>query len=79
MDLTKQFPDISREVREKFRLRKKLYPNFNYNSLPPYETDKYLDSVHNHGARKWIFKLLFLATIGSLILYLLILSVPKMF
>jgi hypothetical protein len=76
MDLIKQFPDISMEVREKFRLRKKLNPNYMSNSMPRYETNKYLinATTRGHGV-KWLgTKLFIIVLLCSILIYLAILN-----
>jgi hypothetical protein len=78
MDLTKQFPDISMEVREKFRLYKKLYPNFTSDSLPPYETDKYLTNSSGQASKR-LGKLALVIVASALLIYLAILNAPDIF
>ncbi len=73
MDMIKQFPDISMEVREKYRLRKKLQPKHMYESDLVYDTVKYLTNSPNHGIKNWGVKLVLLVLVSATIIYFIIL------
>jgi len=71
MDIIKQFPDISMEVRDKYRLRKKLHSRHTSDSDLVYTTVKYLTNSPNHGIKYWGVKLLLLVLATSLLIYLI--------
>lgn len=71
MDLIRQFPDISMEVREKNKLRRKIYPRHQIDFHSRYDAESSRINSFNHRIKNLGIKLVLFLAIGSLLIYLL--------